>query len=211
MNILIELHYLPCVEYFTILTHATHVWIEAHETFQKQTYRNRAYILTANNVERLTVPVLESTHHVPIQAVKIDYSQKWQQQHWRAIRSAYGKAPFFLYYADAFEAELWKGYATLFELNYALLTLCHRLLNLSCRLEKTTSYQKVVPDNLLDLRHKIHPKKESGIIHAKPYTQVFSNNASDSFVNNLSIIDLLFCEGNYASTLLQQQSSLHIP
>ncbi|MCS6833189.1 MAG: WbqC family protein [Flammeovirgaceae bacterium] len=211
MNVLIELHYLPCLEYFIVLSKATHVWIEAHETFQKQTYRNRTYILTANKVERLTVPVLESTHHIPIQAVRIDYSQKWRQQHWRAIRSAYGKAPFFLYYADALEEELWKEHATLFDLNYSLLTLCHRLLGLSCQLETTTHYQKVAPDNLIDLRHKIHPKKQTGILHAVPYTQVFSNKVSCSFVNNLSIIDLLFCEGNYAIAWLRQQSSAHIP
>ena len=37
---------------------------------------------------------------IAIKDVRIDYSQKWLNNHWRTITSAYRNAPFFEYYAD---------------------------------------------------------------------------------------------------------------
>jgi hypothetical protein len=207
-QILIDLHYFPTIEYFTLLAKSEKVWIEAHESFQKQSFRNRTYILTANQIERLSIPVIEGNQHTPIREVRIDYSQKWQQKHWRAITSAYNKSPFFMYYADALENELWKGYEYLFDLNWSLLTLCHHWLGLKCRIELTPHYSTDKNEEILDVRSAIHPKKASGIIHVQPYPQVFSNKAQENFVSNLNILDLLFCEGNQAYFILQKQNSL---
>ena len=38
--------------------------------------------------------------------VRIDYGQKWLNNHWRTIRSAYGKAPFFEHYCEDLEKVL---------------------------------------------------------------------------------------------------------
>ena len=71
--------YLPNIAYFACLEQSGKVFIEAHEHYVKQSYRNRTYILTANGVIRLTIPVI---HHgkVPIQVLEIDYRQRWQLQ-----------------------------------------------------------------------------------------------------------------------------------
>ncbi|GAB4337525.1 MAG: WbqC family protein [Flammeovirgaceae bacterium] len=209
-QVLIDLHYLPNIEYFTILSKAEKVWIEAHESFQKQSFRNRTYILTANQIERLSIPVIEGNHHTPIREVRIDYSQKWQQKHWRAITSAYNKSPFFVYYADDLEKEIWKGYEFLFDLNFSLLTLCHRWLGLKCKIEFTQSYSTDKNGDFWDVRSAIHPKKATGIINVQAYPQVFSNKVKENFVSNLNILDLLSCEGNHATTILQKQSSMFI-
>jgi len=103
MDILIELHYLPCLEYFIQLVQSENICLEAHENFQKQTYRNRFSILTANKIDTLSVPVLKSNSKQLIREVEIDYTQLWQKIHRRAIQSAYGKAPYYEYYADYFK------------------------------------------------------------------------------------------------------------
>ena len=79
------------------------VLIEVQESFVKQTYRNRCLIHDAQGHEViLTVPVLKVEHKQLTRDVQISYQQHWQHQHWMALRSAYGKSPYWDYYADFF-------------------------------------------------------------------------------------------------------------
>ena len=79
------------------------VQIEVQESFVKQTYRNRCLIHDAEGNEIiLTVPVMKVEHKQLTRDVQISYQQHWQHQHWMALRSAYGKSPYWDYYADFF-------------------------------------------------------------------------------------------------------------
>ncbi len=79
------------------------VMIEVQESFVKQTYRNRCLIHDAQGHEvTLTVPVLKVEHKQLTQDVQISYQQHWQHQHLMALKSAYGKSPYWDYYADFF-------------------------------------------------------------------------------------------------------------
>lgn len=167
---------------------------EAHEQYQKQSYRNRCYVLTANKVDVLTVPVLHGTRHQPIRDLRIDNGQPWQNHHWRSIQAAYGKAPFFEYYAPDFEQVLRQNQSFLFDLNLDLLTLCLKLLGVCTLLNLTECYEKIPPSGLFDARSRIIPRNgpETHLFyHPEPYMQNFGQN----FAPNLSIIDLLFCQG----------------
>ncbi len=62
--------------------------------------RNRCTITTPNGLQVLSVPVYDSRKQQPIDDVRICYMHSWQRQHWSAIFSAYGKTPYFDYYAD---------------------------------------------------------------------------------------------------------------
>ena len=204
MQILLDLQYLPNTTYFSLLAKADKVTIEKHENFIKQTYRNRAHILTPNGVDSLSIPVIGSQKKIKISEIKIDHSQKWANRHWRAIKSAYGKAPFFEYYADYIKQEIYAEHTTLYELNLSLLTLCLTFLQIETPLEFSSSYQKTLETPILDLRSSIHPKKpftSSIKIEYILYQQVFGN----SFVQNLSILDLLFAEGSNAGSVIRQQ------
>src|SRR5688572_27151690 len=100
VQILIEAHYLPSLAYFSALSSAQEMIVEKFEQYEKQTFRNRAKINTVNGLVTLTVPVT-AKHGKPLIAdIRIDHAQKWLNNHWRTIQSAYGKAPFFEYYAD---------------------------------------------------------------------------------------------------------------
>jgi len=101
MPLLIELQYLAPVQYYAKLCSGHPMLIEQHEHYIKRSYRNRAHILGANGVMRLTIPLKKGKNEgQPIREVQIEYVQKWQQQHWQSIQSAYGKAPFFEHYSD---------------------------------------------------------------------------------------------------------------
>ncbi len=200
-ELLVDLHYLPCLDYMAGLVQMSGVKIEAHEQYQKQSYRNRCYVLTANKIDALTVPVQHGTRHQPIRDLRIDNEQPWQNHHWRTIQAGYGKAPFFEYYAPDFETILKKNQSFLFDLNLELLTLCLKLLGVSTPLNLTECYEKTPPPGLFDARSRINPRSGSAkhlFYHPQPYMQNFGQN----FVPNLSIIDLLFCQGPAARQYL---------
>ena len=106
------------------------VLIEVQESFVKQTYRNRCLIHDAQGHEvTLTVPVLKVEHKQLTQDVQISYQQHWQHQHWMALKSAYGKSPYWDYYADFFAPFYEQQTKWLIELNEGLHDVILRLLH----------------------------------------------------------------------------------
>ena len=193
-SLLIELHYLPCLDYMSGVVQFGDVRLEAQEHYQKQSYRNRCYVLTANKLDVLTVPVQQGTHHQPIRDLRIDTTQAWQMHHWRCLQAAYGKAPFFEYYAPDFERVYKKSWTFLFDLNYELLTICLKLMRVRMPIGLTECYDKPAVIGLFDARSKVNPRNgtESYVFH-NPV--VYPQNFGQKFVPNLSNIDLLFCQG----------------
>ena len=129
--------YLPPVEYISAIYHSEKAEIEQYERYQKQSYRSRCHIYGASGLLPLTIPVSRlNGHYLPIREMKIDYSGKWQQEHWRAIVSAYRTSPFFEYYEDDF-APFYKTvkYENLFDFNLELINLICQLTGINCKLE----------------------------------------------------------------------------
>lgn len=206
-ELLIELHYLPCLDYMSGLMQFNKVWLEAKEHYQKQSYRNRSYVLTANKVDVLTVPVVKGTHHRPIRDLRIDTGQPWRQHHWRCLQAAYSKAPFYEHYAPEFEPVYQKEWAFLFDLNYELLTICLKLVGVKTAIGLTECYEKSPVSGRFDARSVMNPRNDSDsyVFHrAVPYQQNFG----PDFVPNLSIIDLLFCQGPDAKQILNRSVAI---
>ena len=86
------------------------------------------------------------------------------------------------------------------DLNFEVFELVNAALGISIPFEKTTEYLHEVTDKT-DFRYLVNGKKDTTII--EPYTQVFDN--KHGFINNLSILDLLFNEGRFAVDYLKQQ------
>ncbi len=197
--------YLGNVQYFSKIL-AGKVYIEQHEHYQKQSYRNRCSIITANGPLSLVVPV-EKEHGIkmPIREVRIDYRQPWQQMHWRALTAAYMSSPFFEYYADDYRPFYEKRYELLFDFNLELTQLSLSLLGLKASLHLTESYVAQPDNSELDYRQSINPKarlaKPDSSFSPQPYTQVFGSRWG--FSPNLSIVDLIFNEGPNALQVLK--------
>jgi len=201
LKLLIELHYLPSLEYFSSLIPFDEIVLERHEHYVKQSYRNRCYINTAHGVDMLIVPLTSKHGKTIIKDIRIDYSKKWQNNHWRTIESAYRNAPFFEYYSDELRTVLYHNHEFLFDLNWELLSFCLKTIRFKPSLSVSVSYENVPTSPLFDLRSKINPKKPASgrnLYKPVPYNQVFGN----GFAENLSLIDLLFCEGPGAASVL---------
>ena len=199
---LIELHFLPSIEYFCALLPFEKITLERHEHFTKQTYRNRCHILTAQGVARLTIPLTAKHGKVLITDVQIDNSVRWQTNVWHTLESAYAKAPFYEHYADELRKEIFSGHKYLYEMNLRLLSLCLQWLRWEKTILETAAYQKNSPSDTIDLRGLISAKKDFRLretYQPHPYQQVFGN----VFTPNLSLIDLVFCAGPHGTTLVK--------
>lgn len=184
--------YMPSVEYVARLLREESV-IDLGENFIKRSERNRASILSANGVMQLTVHVENANRpRQPMRDVKIDYLQRWQHQHWVSILSAYKSSPYFDYFAHEIEPFYKREWRYLVDYNMEYLEVLLRLLGASQSLNISEQYI-VATESDLDLRPK--QKKDSTFV-AEPYFQVFSERMP--FQPNLSILDLLMCEGRSA-------------
>ncbi len=201
---LLSTAYWAPVQYYSKLIHSTIILVEQHENYLKQTYRNRCRIATANGVQDLTIPVLK-THgeKMPIRDVRIDYSEQWQHNHWRAIVTAYRSSPFFEYYADDFRPFYEHKETFLFDLNDKIFRLAIELIGLRRTIDYTGNFI-AVPADVVDNRYTITPKAAQALPDStfKPqtYYQVFA--PVNGFAANLSILDLLCNEGPNALQVL---------
>ena len=95
MKVLLSTAYWPNLHYFFYLLNSDEAVIEQHDHYQKQSYRNRTRILSANGPLDLQIPVKKSAQKEEVTGIEISHTESWRQIHWVAICSAYGKSPFF--------------------------------------------------------------------------------------------------------------------
>ena len=197
------------------------VLLEACENYQKQSYRNRCYILASDGPQMLQVPVVhghkgeESLRgmslrdpvraNIPrrdssplcIQSVQVDYSTPWMLRTQRALDTAYETAAWYEYYRDSLFSLMDRKPETLWELNLSLINWCLEKCSIACKIESTADF--AIPGSVADdYRYAIHPKRPDDVLQQlgldRPYYQVFRDRMG-GFVPGMSILDLLFNEG----------------
>lgn len=194
---ILPLMYLGSVEYFARLLHGDCV-IDLGEHFVKRSARNRTRILASDGPMELTVHVSHANRlRTPMRDVRIDYSKRWQHQHWGALVASYKSSPYFEHYAPHFEPFYRNEYKYLVDYNCELLALMCRLSGVS-EPPFSDSYLDAAPGDT-DMRSK---NAQSPDFKPEPYVQVFSDRMP--FVSNLSAADLLFAEGPAASSVLRR-------
>ncbi len=199
-DILIYPTYFPSISHYIAMIHAKSVTFEVEDTFQKQTNRNRMYIYSPNGIQILNIPVKHDSANSNFKDIKIDNQNYWQKNHFKSLEAAYKNSPFYDYFIDDLQPIFEKKQEFMLDLNFEVFELVNAALGISIPFEKTTEYLHKVTDKT-DFRYLVNGKKDTNTF--EPYTQVFDN--KHGFINNLSILDLLFNEGRFAVDYLKQQ------
>ena len=194
MSILLSTAFFPNIQYISKFL-KDDVIIEKYETYPKQTYRNRCNILSANGVLPLSVPV-QKNYHTLTKDIRIDYSEMWQRNHLTALKSAYRNSAYYDYYFYKFEKFFVQKETFLVDLNDKILEVLFSVLKIDAKYTYTTDYI-FDASSYMDFRDCISPKPSRNLADSsfvpKPYIQVFCDRFD--FVQNLSILDLLFNVG----------------
>lgn len=190
--------YLAPISYYSKLYRYPFIFIEQHDHYLKQTYRNRCLISGPQGAITLTVPIIKpSTPKIAMKEVRISDHGHWRHLHWKAIESSYNKTPYYEHYREYFLPFYEKKQNYLLDFNTQLQELICSLIHIQPNVQFTEAYQAELPEHALDLREAIHPKKRfnpaESDFQIKPYYQVFSEQTG--FIPNLSILDLLFHKG----------------
>lgn len=202
MDILIHPTYFPNIAHFVAIMNAKEIVFEMDDNFLKQTYRNRASIYGANGKLVLNIPVIHSQkNRQKYRDVKIFNEEKWQDNHWKSLLSAYKTSPFFEYYEDEFKPLFSQKTTYILDYNLKCFEVVCDCLQLELNTSKTESFIKVAEDKI-DYRYLVNAKKEK-LQNFDNYTQVFG--VKHGFLPNLSILDLLFNEGPNAVNYLESQ------
>jgi hypothetical protein len=200
-NIVLHPSYFPSISHFVAIAKADLVTFEMEDTFQKQTNRNRMYIYSPNGIQLLNVPIKHSKEkHQRMKEVKIENDFDWQKQHFKSLEAAYRTSPFFEYFEDDILPIFKKKHTFLMDLNLETLAIVSKCLKLEFDYNETEEYFHQVDDKI-DYRNLINGKKDTS--QFETYIQVFGE--KHGFINNLSILDLLFNEGRYALDYLKKQ------
>ena len=202
MSVLIHPSYFSNIATWVAMVKTDDLIFEIQDNYQKQTYRNRAYIYGANGKLSLNVPVNYTQKNRQLTGeIKIAHDGKWQATHWKSLLSAYKTSPFFEFYQDDLYPIFQKKHDYLLDLNYHCFEVVKECLQIDIPYVNSQTYIKD-PD-CKDLRFLINARKEN-LQSLDQYTQVFSE--KHGFISNLSILDLLFNEGPNALNYLESQS-----
>ena len=206
MNILIHPTYFPSISHFAAIVQAEKVTFEMEDNFQKQTNRNRTYIYSPNGIQLLNIPVKHSkTVHQKTKDIQIENDFDWQKQHFKSLEAAYRSSPFFEYFEDDLLPIFEKKHSFLMDLNLEVFDLITRCLRMKVEYSTTTEYfHEINSEEITDFRFLANGKKDHSQFES--YTQVFDDKFG--FINNLSVLDLVFNEGKFALDYLKSQQLL---
>ena len=224
MNTLLSATYFGPIQWYQKLNRSGLCYIEQHDNFIKQTYRNRCVIATTQGTQALTVPIERYDGlKCEMRDIRISDHGAWRHLHWNALVSAYGESPFFEFYADDLRPFFEKRWQFLYDYDLAITEKMCELLDIHPTLRRTEEYIKLpdstaddntkadlilsdgIAGNLMqwaDYREIIRPKHPlpDADFQPRPYYQVYKQKFG--FLPNLSILDLLFNEGNEAVLFL---------
>lgn len=181
--------YFGNLNYFRSLFHLQTIEIEAKEHFIKQTYRNRCEILTAQGIQALSIPVIRvNGSKTVIDQVTISHDTDWRKDHWKAIESAYASAPYFEHYGNEVKELIYQDETNLLLFNQAILQRIIQWLDIAVKINFTSNYQS---------KQQIIEENDNT---TRKYIQVFGE--PDTFTDNLSILDVIFCLGPIARKII---------
>ncbi|MCV9930555.1 WbqC family protein [Flavobacterium sp. LS1R49] len=202
MNSLLLPTYFPSISHLSVMAQSESITFEIEDNFQKQTNRNRTYIYSPNGIQLLNIPVKHSKNaHQKTKEIQIENEFDWQKQHFKSLEAAYRSSPFFEFFEDDIRPFFEKKHEFLMDLNFEALDIVSKCLRMKLEYATTTEYFHEANPSISDFRALANGKKDTNTFET--YTQVFAD--KHGFINNLSVLDLLFNEGKYAMEYLKNQ------
>lgn len=199
--IITELQYFPPITSCISLCKETYVFLDIYESYRKMSFRNRCLIAGAQGIISLSVPLtFGRNQHRAMNEVRISNAEDWQKRHFKSIRSAYNRSPFFEYYQNELEELYQQPVALLTEWNLTCLKWLEKKLDFKSEIRLTDMAAPYGAPGWEDHRNRFLPKSYNQWDPIQ-YRQVFEERTG--FFPNLSILDLLFNTGRDAGKLLR--------
>ena len=194
-TIIIQSAVFPPIQQISWIMKAKTILVEQHDTYAKQTFRNRMQIAGPNGLQNLSIPVTKPLGaESKTKDILINYDSPWQTQFLKSIKTAYQNSAFFEYYIDAIEALLMRKDEKLIDYNITILKALLNILEINPSVKVTDKYEKTYENDFRDILHpKPQYQRADNIFKPSQYHQVFEEKYG--FLPNLSIIDLIFNEG----------------
>ncbi len=202
---LIHPTYFPDIATFAVIAQNDIRW-EVEDNYQKQTYRNRCYVCTDQGRHMLSIPIqhVGGAHgRQKYKDVLLDNSYPWQREHWRTLQTAYRTSPFFEFYEDDIAPLYEQSFEKLLDFNFKTIMNVCDCLQMDMPTSQTNTYE-LEPGDSKNFRFLVDAKAEL-YMEQKKYVQVFGDR--HGFIENTSVLDLLFNEGTNALTYLQNQNT----
>ena len=198
MALFLPTYFSPIAQYQQLVK-SSEILFEVEDNFQKQTYRNRCYIYGANGKQLLNIPVKHTANTVrkKTKDMLVDNSSFWQSQHLKSIQIAYRNSPFFEFYEDDLQPLFTKKYTYLLDVNIDSFLFMMDALQLPDLFSKTSDFEL---ETVNDFRYLANAKQQINQEFTK-YIQMFDDKYG--FLENLSMLDLLFMEGPNAISFLE--------
>ncbi len=228
MNLIIDIQYFPSINLYKNLYKFSNIVFDQYEAYEKMSFRNRCQVAGADGIVDLSIPLLKGRGQKTIvKDVRISDRQPWAAQHWKTIVSCYSRSPWFDHYRDEMEGFYRRRFDFLLDWDLACFEWSIRVLGIQIGVGLTEKWvDQNVPGEMSDWRGKMKPKdrevglggevekpggrKDAGgrlVSPSQPvqYRQVFEERTG--FIPNLSILDLLFCEGKNAAGYLGRRGA----
>jgi hypothetical protein len=211
--VVLQPSYLPWLGYFAQLKQSDVFVIYDDVQFDKNGWRNRNRIKTAQGAQWLTVPVLTTGQHRPANRdIAVDNKQAWGKKHLAALRQNYARAPYFAQTIATFEILYGQAWHRLLDLNVACFDAVNQLLGLrrEIRFASELGVEGQGAERLIGICHKLEADrfyegaagrdyiddtlfKDAGIaIEYQDYQHPVYPQLHGDFIPFLSVVDLLF-------------------
>jgi hypothetical protein len=194
---LTELQYFGTLSYIKAIQEAQTISFDENELFSKMSFKNRTIIASAQGPLNLTIPIIGGRDQKnKLKDILIDYSTPWHHQHLKSIKSCYKRAPFFDYYEDSLSLLLETKEDTLFNF---LINVQEWVKN---QFKNNWSISELHTNDTIEIFRDPYLPKNYATYTTIRYQQVFEDQIG--FLNNLSVLDILFCcGGKQASNILK--------
>lgn len=169
------------VERYAAMAMYGHVAADRQTPYDKRRKAIHRYTIAgANGPQTLTVPLVkpEIWHSTRVADLRVSTHGQWWHVHWEALASAYGRTPFFEYYADDLRPAFSGQIEMLTDLDRAIDLFCRTALGLDC----------ITPD--ADHAVGDHITTDVPAIQPIPYSQLWADRFG--FMPSLSVLDLIF-------------------